>query len=364
MNTLYYGDNLKILRDYIKDESVDLIYLDPPFNSNRNYNVLFKDESGAEADSQITAFEDTWHWNPSAEETNHELINKPDQVGRMNPFDSIGTNGLNEIFTATIGAVLLLLLFCSQALTMDFTWVEGPADSVSAGPYIKMAGDINTGDFEKFKAFVRKNLDRYKKNRFVHLSSNGGNLIEALKIAELLRSMYPNIRIDGGNCASSCFFLYLSGTTRNAFPPFLIGIHRAYFDPKYFAELKPDEARKQQMELTKLVNSILDENGVPQGLKDKMNETSSNDIYWLAFDEVESIGNHPAWYEELMIAKCDYGKVLALEKRILGPSVKGEDLDSIFNDYSKRYLEFSKCEDKVVNAELSQLAISLASKKR
>ena len=51
MNTLYYGDNLNILRRYIKDESVDLIYLDPPFNSNRNYNVLFKDESGIEADS-------------------------------------------------------------------------------------------------------------------------------------------------------------------------------------------------------------------------------------------------------------------------------------------------------------------------
>lgn len=58
MNTLYYGDNLKILRDYIKDESVDLIYLDPPFNSNRNYNVLFRNESGAEAESQITAYGD------------------------------------------------------------------------------------------------------------------------------------------------------------------------------------------------------------------------------------------------------------------------------------------------------------------
>ena len=53
MNTLYYGDNLKILRDYISDESVDLIYLDPPFNSKRNYNDLFKYESRAEADSQI-----------------------------------------------------------------------------------------------------------------------------------------------------------------------------------------------------------------------------------------------------------------------------------------------------------------------
>jgi hypothetical protein len=83
MNTLYYGDNLKILRDYIKDESVDLIYLDPPFNSNRNYNVLFRNESGSDSESQISAFEDTWHWNLAAEQTYSELINEPDQVGRM-----------------------------------------------------------------------------------------------------------------------------------------------------------------------------------------------------------------------------------------------------------------------------------------
>ncbi len=74
-NTLFYGDNLKILRDYIPDESVDLIYLDPPFNSNRSYNVLFKDESGQEMTSQIKAFEDTWHWVQSTEETLHSLIN-------------------------------------------------------------------------------------------------------------------------------------------------------------------------------------------------------------------------------------------------------------------------------------------------
>jgi adenine specific DNA methylase Mod len=83
MNTLYYGDNLKILREYIPTESVDLIYLDPPFNSQRNYNVLFRNESGAEAESQITAFEDTWHWNLAAEQTYNDLINEPDQVGRM-----------------------------------------------------------------------------------------------------------------------------------------------------------------------------------------------------------------------------------------------------------------------------------------
>ena len=82
MNTLYYGDNLNILRRYIKDVSVDLVYLDPPFNSNRNYNVLFKDESGLEADSQIMAFEDTWHWKGAAS-TYDDLIMTGDKVSEM-----------------------------------------------------------------------------------------------------------------------------------------------------------------------------------------------------------------------------------------------------------------------------------------
>lgn len=73
-NTLYYGDNLSILREHIDSESVDLIYLDPPFNSNRSYNVLFKDEDGHESQAQLTAFEDTWHWNSAAEQTYQELV--------------------------------------------------------------------------------------------------------------------------------------------------------------------------------------------------------------------------------------------------------------------------------------------------
>lgn len=73
-NHLFYGDNLDILREHIPTASVDLIYLDPPFNSNRNYNVLFRDESGKEAEAQITAFEDTWHWGEDAARTYHELV--------------------------------------------------------------------------------------------------------------------------------------------------------------------------------------------------------------------------------------------------------------------------------------------------
>ncbi|ODP39452.1 DNA methyltransferase [Sphingomonas turrisvirgatae] len=67
MSQLYYGDNLDVLREHVPDESVDLIYLDPPFNSNANYNILFKSPDGQQSQSQIEAFEDTWHWNDRAE---------------------------------------------------------------------------------------------------------------------------------------------------------------------------------------------------------------------------------------------------------------------------------------------------------
>ena len=60
MRKLYYGDNYDILRHYIEDESIDLVYLDPPFKSDQNYNVLFRDHSGELSTAQIKAFEDTW----------------------------------------------------------------------------------------------------------------------------------------------------------------------------------------------------------------------------------------------------------------------------------------------------------------
>lgn len=73
-NHLYYGDNLDILRAHIKDETVDLIYLDPPFNSQANYNILFKAPSGAQSEAQIEAFEDNWHWNQKTEQAFDEVM--------------------------------------------------------------------------------------------------------------------------------------------------------------------------------------------------------------------------------------------------------------------------------------------------
>jgi len=73
-NALYFGDNLDILRRYIDDDSVDLVYLDPPFNSQQAYNIMFREQNGSDSASQINAFEDTWHWGQGSETACEEVI--------------------------------------------------------------------------------------------------------------------------------------------------------------------------------------------------------------------------------------------------------------------------------------------------
>jgi len=146
-NTLFYGDNLPILREYIPDESVDLIYLDPPFNSSRSYNVLFKDESGIESDAQITAFEDTWHWGADAEQTYHEMIqNAPANVARM-------ISALREFIGANQMMAYLVMM---TARLIELHRVLKPTGSIylhcdpTASHYLKIVLDTIFG-FENFR---------------------------------------------------------------------------------------------------------------------------------------------------------------------------------------------------------------------
>ena len=79
-NHLYYGDNYEVLQRYVQDESVDLVYLDPPFNSRQDYNVLFAEKDGSQSSSQIRAFEDTWEWNLDAQRSFEMIV---EQGGRV-----------------------------------------------------------------------------------------------------------------------------------------------------------------------------------------------------------------------------------------------------------------------------------------
>ena len=79
---LYYGDNLEVLRLHVPDESVDLVYLDPPFKSGKDYNVLFAEQDGTRAAAQIKAFEDTWRWDIAAESAFREVVEGGEDASR------------------------------------------------------------------------------------------------------------------------------------------------------------------------------------------------------------------------------------------------------------------------------------------
>ena len=83
MGTLYYGDHLDILIRYIADESVDLVYLDPPFNSAKNYNAFFEEKDGSTAAAQIQAFKDTWDWNIESQHAYEALSLRADKLGNV-----------------------------------------------------------------------------------------------------------------------------------------------------------------------------------------------------------------------------------------------------------------------------------------
>jgi DNA modification methylase len=87
---LFYGDNLEVLRTYVSDESVDLVYLDPPFNSNATYNVLFSEQDGSRSTAQVKAFGDTWRWDRQSVEAYEEMVEEGGEVSRtMQAFRTI-----------------------------------------------------------------------------------------------------------------------------------------------------------------------------------------------------------------------------------------------------------------------------------
>ncbi len=136
-NVLYYGDNLDILRNHIPDESVDLIYLDPPFNSNRSYNVLFREETGVSSAAQIEAFEDTWNW-AGAAATYDEVIRGPNQdVARMLEalVEGLGSNAVTAYLT-----MMAIRLVELRRVLKDTGSIYLHCDP-TAGPYLRVLVD-------------------------------------------------------------------------------------------------------------------------------------------------------------------------------------------------------------------------------
>lgn len=157
MRQLYYGDNLEVLKRHIKDESVDLVYLDPPFKSNRDYNILFKQRDGSEAASQIKAFEDTWSWDQEDVRIYEALL-----------VDSSVPQKMREMLTAMRaflgGSDMMSYLVMMAPRLLELRRVMKPTASIylhcdcSASHYLKMLMDgvFGPGNFRNEIVWKRK----------------------------------------------------------------------------------------------------------------------------------------------------------------------------------------------------------------
>jgi len=140
-NHLYYGDNLDVLRRYIASESVDLVYLDPPFNSNATYNVLFAEHSGEKAASQIQAFEDTWSWDEEAARTYFETVQAGGEVA----------NALQAFYTLLGESNMMAYLAMMAPRLVELRRVLKPTGSIylhcdpTASHYLKLLMDAAFG---------------------------------------------------------------------------------------------------------------------------------------------------------------------------------------------------------------------------
>jgi adenine specific DNA methylase Mod len=141
MNQLYYGDNLEVLRQYIKDESIDLLYLDPPFKSNQDYNVLFAEQDGTRSAAQMKAFDDTWRWDQAASQAYHAAVERGGQVSQA-----------LQAFRMYLGESDMLAYICMMAPRLaELRRVLKPTGSLylhcdpTASHYLKMLMDAVFG---------------------------------------------------------------------------------------------------------------------------------------------------------------------------------------------------------------------------
>lgn len=259
-------------------------------------------------------------------------------------------NKLRKVVIPVLVIALCIITPAVDSFGMDFRWISHtPSDKgrANAKDVILLTGEIRRGDSERFRAFVLENLDDYSRSKHqIYLSSNGGDVVEAIKIGEIVKGMYAEVGIPiAASCSSACFYIFVSAVDRSLYGA-QVGVHRAYFDKQYFAGLSPSEAEKRQFELTRLVARFLENNSVPAGIIEKMNRTPSTRISLLTPEELDGIGQYASWFEEFLISKCKYAPDLLQRLEL---AIREDDSS----------LKYSQCRKDIITKELTDTLLPL-----
>jgi hypothetical protein len=203
---------------------------------------------------------------------------------------------------------LSALCDASIAATFIYTNINPFSNEKTTNTYLYMSGEFIDGDAQKLRKLVSSDVGKFVSSPIV-IDSNGGNVLEALKIARLVNSSYAIIALPRkAKCASSCFFILTAASKR--YMEGKVGIHRPYLPKSVADKMNIIEMESSQKDVYKRSSDILKEHNVPQYLIDKMVNSASTEIYWLSDKDKKALGFRPPWYEQMLISKCGLDKKL------------------------------------------------------
>ena len=191
-----------------------------------------------------------------------------------------------------------------------------------------IGGEIVAGDADR----LYEEITHHKPPLWITLNSPGGNVAEAIRMASLIAGLRVSTEVPpNGICGSSCFFLFLAGEPRNAFGvggPGLVfddsalwgrvGLHRPFMPKEFFNNVDTSEAVNTQRELMKRVSSYLESQMVPRRLIELMMTRPSTQVYWMTFEDIQTLGEYSPPREEYFVAKCGYDRMARFKTTFLG----------------------------------------------
>ena len=195
-------------------------------------------------------------------------------------------------------ALCASMLAGSLARGAEFRFKENSIGSNN----LEVHGWIEQGDFQRLQDFVRAHPTQAYQSFALELESPGGDVLDAIQIAEFARDMFWSVVVKG-TCASACFFVYAAAPMR-VVDEGRVGVHRPHFNRQLLAYALPDQARKGTSKVNDTVRAFLARNEVPPWVGELMFTRSSDEITWLTEAQLQTLGARAPYADELIVARC------------------------------------------------------------
>jgi hypothetical protein len=218
---------------------------------------------------------------------------------------------LQRLRAFCLKAALLVLFVCAPAAAAGLRFGFEPERSLGVpgdGVVLTMRGEIEIGDAERFASFLQTHAEGFiLHGRSVVFVIDGGDVLEALKIGEVLRDALVEAWVPEASrtrCVSACFFIFSQAVARRAVPE-SVGLHRPYFDPAALAKASPEAVRVHYESLARDLRARMAQLSVPADLTEKMLQLRSGEVYWLGAQDLERLGARQPWFEDFLAAHCE-----------------------------------------------------------